>query len=341
MPFRTAVKVTNPHSWQGRIGATRYPSSKQCLWLLLGMLAVIGAAFSQTYEGKKILYINSYHVGYEGSDPITQGIEAVLKKYPIELQIIYMDTKRNPAEDFSQAAALKAKAVIEEFRPDVVIASDDNASKYLIMPYYKDAELPFVFCGVNWDASVYGFPYKNVTGMIEVALVSEIFRHLKKYAKGNRIGFIAGDTLSERKNLEYYIKRFDIEFSKIYFATTFEEWKQSYLKLQDEVDMAMMTSHVGIVDWNDQEARAFAENHVKIPIGTEHRWSIPFALVGVAKDFEEMGAWSAYAALKILDGVAPSKIPITANKKGQLLFNVRMAEKLGIDTVPPLAELVR
>ena len=112
MPFRTAVKVTNPHSWQGRIGATRYPSSKQCLWLLLGMLAVIGAAFSQTYEGKKILYINSYHVGYEGSDPITQGIEAVLKKYPIELQIIYMDTKRNPAEDFSQAAALKAKAVI-------------------------------------------------------------------------------------------------------------------------------------------------------------------------------------------------------------------------------------
>ena len=105
--------------------------------------------------------------------------------------------------------------------------------------------------------------------------------------------------------------------------------------------MAMMTSHVGIVDWNDREARDFAENHVKIPIGTEHRWSIPFALVGVAKDFEEMGTWSAYAALKNLDGVSPSKIPITANKKGQLLFNVRMAEKLGIDTVPPLAELVR
>lgn len=96
-----------------------------------------------------------------------------------------MDTKRNPAEEFSKAAALKARTTIEEFRPDVVIASDDNASKYLIMPYYKDAELPFVFCGINWDASIYGFPYKNVTGMIEVALVSEIFRHLKNTPRGS------------------------------------------------------------------------------------------------------------------------------------------------------------
>ena len=47
----------------------------------------------------------------------------------------------------------KAKAEIDAFKPDVVIAADDNASKYLIEPYFKDAALPFVFCGVNWDAS--------------------------------------------------------------------------------------------------------------------------------------------------------------------------------------------
>lgn len=311
------------------------------VWAMIFMLSMANAASAQNYEGKKILYVNSYHIGFEGSDPITEGIQTVLEKYRVDLRIIYMDTKRNHSEEFSKSAALKAKAVIEEFRPDVVIASDDNASKYLIMPYYKEADLPFVFCGVNWDASVYGFPYKNVTGMIEVALVSEILKHLKKYAKGERIGFIAGDTLSERKNLEYYIKRFDIPFAQIYLAKTFDEWKQSYLKLQSEVDMALMTSHVGIADWNDREARAFAESHVKIPIGTEHRWSMPFALVGVAKDFNEMGVWSAHAALKILDGVPPSKIPMTANKKGQLLFNARMADRLGITSIPPLAETLR
>ena len=101
------------------------------------------------------------------------------------------------------------------------------------------------------------------------------------------------------------------------------------------------TSHVGISGWDDEQARAFAEQRVKVTIVTEHRWSIPSALVSVAKDFEEMGTWSARAALKILDGVAPSRIPITANKKGQLIFNVTMAERLGIDGIPALAETVR
>lgn len=306
---------------------------------LLCLLAWSGQA--QNYVGKKILYINSYHIGYEGSDPITQGIRDTLEKEGVNLKIIYMDAKRNTSEEFSRTAALQAKAVIEDFKPDVVIASDDNASKYLIMPYYKDADLPFVFCGVNWDASVYGFPYKNVTGMIEVALVSEILRHLKNYAKGDRIGFIAADTLSERKNLEYYIKRFGIRFEKIYLTTTFAEWKESFLKLQDETDMIMMVNHVGIPDWDDEEARLLVERHIKVPIGTEHRWEMPLALVGVVKDFEEMGVWSAQAALKILDGVPPDKIPIAANKKGRLLFNVRLAARLGIDTAPPLADIVR
>lgn len=308
----------------------------------MALLSITACAVAaQDFVAKRILYVNSYHLGFAGSDPITRGIKRVLEAHRVELRIIYLDTKRNPSEDFIKAAALKAKAVIEAFQPDAVIASDDNASKYLIMPYYKDADLPFVFCGVNWDASVYGFPYQNVTGMIEVALVPEILKHLKKYAKGDRIGFIAGDRLSEHKNLRYYMQRFNIDFQSIYFAKTFDEWKQGFLDLQDEVDMVIMTNHVGMPDWDDEQARAFVETYTTIPVGTEHSWEMPYALVGVAKDFEEMGIWSAHAALKILAGVPPSKIPITANKKGQLFFNVRIANKLGITSVPPLAKVIR
>jgi ABC-type uncharacterized transport system substrate-binding protein len=294
---------------------------------------------ASTCTDRKVLYINSYHKGYEGSDPIAYGVRTVLDANHVQHRTIYMDTKRNPAEDFNHAAALQAKAVIDAYKPCVVIASDDNASKYLIMPYYKDADLPFIFCGVNWDASVYGFPYKNVTGMIEVALVPEILRHLKRYAKGEKLGFIGGDRLSERKNLHYYIKRFNLEFSKIVFATTFNEWKQGFRELQDEADMVMMVSHAGISDWDDAEAKVFVEEVTKVPVGTEHYWEMPLALVGVTKDFEEMGVWAAHAALKVLDGTPPSRIPITANKRGQLFFNPRIAAKLGIHDTPPLATL--
>lgn len=67
---------------------------------------------------------------------------------------------------------------------------------------------------------------------------------------------------------------------------------------------------------------------------------MPLALVGVAKDFDEMGTWAAQTALRILDGERPDQIPVTANKKGRLYFNQRIARRLGIDETPPLAILV-
>jgi hypothetical protein len=83
----------------------------------------------KTYEGKKILYVDSYHEGYEWSDGITNGIQETLDGTGVDLKIYRMDTKRNPDEGFKEKAGLEAKSVIEEFEPDVVITSDDNAFK--------------------------------------------------------------------------------------------------------------------------------------------------------------------------------------------------------------------
>ena len=55
-----------------------------------------------------------------------------------------------------------------------MIASDDNAQKYLVVPYLKGTQVPVIFNGVNWDASAYGFPTSNVTGMIEVELPDQL-----------------------------------------------------------------------------------------------------------------------------------------------------------------------
>jgi ABC-type uncharacterized transport system substrate-binding protein len=305
------------------------------------MVCTASLALAQDYADKKILFIDSYHMGFPASREMRIGIKKVLKKTQVELHVFEMDTKRNPEEAFIRKAALKAKQFVARLQPDVVIVGDDNAAKFLLKPYYKDADLPFVFCGINWDASIYGLPYKNTTGMIEVALVSEIYRHLKKYAQGERVGFLGGDRFSEHKNRRYYQQRFDIPFAKTYFAKTFSQWKTYFLKLQNEVDMALLTTHMGIPDWNDEQARAFVEKNVAIPIGTEHEWEMPFALIGVTKDFEEMGIWAAQTALSILDGTPPSHIPISANKKGHLYFNLRLAKKLGIKKTPPLAILVK
>ena len=133
--------------------------------VFIGALLFPVSGFSQD----RILYVDSYHAGYAWSDGVTEGIQKVLKDADVKLEIYRMDTKRNTSEAFKRKAALDAKALIESFKPNVVIASDDNASKYLIQPYFKNARLPFVFCGVNNSGDAYEYPYKNVTGMIEVS----------------------------------------------------------------------------------------------------------------------------------------------------------------------------
>lgn len=37
----------------------------------------------KTYEGKRLLYIDSYHAGYEWSDGITRGIENIINNLPL------------------------------------------------------------------------------------------------------------------------------------------------------------------------------------------------------------------------------------------------------------------
>ncbi|MCP4577870.1 MAG: hypothetical protein GY846_16475 [Deltaproteobacteria bacterium] len=56
-----------------------------------------------------------------------------------------------------------------------------------------------------------------------------------------------------------------------------------------------------------------------------------YALLGYLKVPEEQGNWSARTALKILDGTAPSDIPIVKNTQGALVVNARIAAKTGIE----------
>lgn len=291
---------------------------------------------TEKYAGKKIMYVDSYHEGYEWSDGITNGIKKTLNGTGVELRIVRMDTKRNPSEEFKLAAGIKARDEINAFHPDVLIASDDNAFKYVIQAYFKDAPLPIVFNGLNWDASVYGAPYTNTTGMLEVSLTTQIIDNLKPFAKGKRLGYLSADTETERKNLSYYEKLFGLKFEKTYFVKDMASWKKAYAALQKETDLVIFENNAGISDWSDVAAEEFAKANITVPVGTTNPWTMKESILGITKVPGEQGEWAAGAALKILDGTPPKNIPIVKNEKGTLIVNLSLAEKLNIIFPPDI-----
>lgn len=319
---------------------TRHVSSVLCV--ISFIVLIIGAAVAADDTRKKVLYVDSYHAGYPWSYDITRALLTIFKATiednntiddthsPVCLNIVRMDTKLHTDEEFKQQAAVKVKEIIELWHPDVVIASDDNASKYVIAPYYKDSAIPFVFCGVNWDVSAYGFPCKNVTGMIEVSLADQLVTAMRQVALGDRVGFLGADNISNHKEVENYQTKLGIAFEKVVFVNDYETWKATFLQLQDDVDMLIMAPPSFIKNEGKQDAQAFIEQHSRIITGCVEAWILPYALICYAKSPFEQGRWAAQTALKILEGTSPADISIVTNSDAVVMLNMPLAKKMKV-----------
>lgn len=308
--------------------------------LILTLILSLPAVPSPAAEtgGGRVLYVDSYHQGYEWSDGIGEGVRSVLDGQGVDLRVVHMDAKRRPAPQAVEAAADEIDAVIAQFRPDVVITSDDVAARTLIAERWKGSAIPFVFCGVNWDASAYGLPADNVTGMIEVDLVQELFDLLRPYARGVRTGYISGDTAVDHKITGIFNERWFFGSMRSYFARDMDEFERLYLRAQDEVDILFVRNYAGIEDWDPERASNLVWRHSRIPTGAHNPWMAPFALVTLAKVPQEQGRWAAETALRILSGTPPSAIPVTVNRLARLTVNMRLAMAMDVILDPALLE---
>lgn len=292
------------------------PDLRSCT-TILGFLLL-----ATTANAANCLYISSYHKGYAWSDGVERGLLRTLGD-KCEITIFNMDTKRLKDEASIRKAALKAKQLIDSTQPDVVIASDDNASKYLIVPYYKDSDIPFVFCGVNWTVEQYGYPFTNVTGMIEVAAIEQMFNKAAAITgKIRHAVYIGADTLTEQKNLKRFetaCKDSNIKITSRLVAGM-SEWIEAYKESQ-QADLIIVGSNAGIQEWDKDAAIQAIHPISKTLSTTNHGWMMPYAMFGMIKTPEEQGEWAGKLAIEILYGADPFDIPIIPNRNFDIVVN--------------------
>jgi ABC-type uncharacterized transport system substrate-binding protein len=289
------------------------------------------------YANNKCLYISSYHKGYAWSDGVERGLRKSIGT-KCKLKQIDMDTKRHKDEAYKQQAAKKARDLILSWRPDVVIVADDNAAKYVIKPYFKDHEIPFVFCGINWNVDAYGFPYSNTTGMVEVAPIDVLFNKARSIRIGaERAVYLGADTLTEKKNAT----RFETMAEGIgllldrHLVSTMADWLAAYEAAQN-YDFIIIGSNSGINDWNESEVVDRLKRSTHSLSLTTHNWMMPYSMLGFTKIPEEHGVWAAKAALAILDGISPANIPIVSNRKWEIWVNHTILNVSGLTLPEPL-----
>lgn len=291
-------------------------------------LLLMTSLLSISASASTCLYVSSYHPGYEWNDGIEVGIENELKGV-CHLDKYYMDTKRNVSKEFAENAAIQAKKHIERTNPDVVIACDDNASKYLIKPYFKDVKRPFVFCGINWTAKEYGYPYSNVTGMIEIAPIRPLLKVITKIVGNVRHGvYLSADVLTEHKDFERYRLKYEAENVELKgrFVKTKEEWKHEFLKAQS-AEFIILNNNSGINDWDKEDVKSFIQKNSRALTVTNYDWMMPYTMVAMTKIPQEQGEWAGKVASAILQGEKPIDIPIVVNRRWNIYVNGELLDK--------------
>jgi ABC-type uncharacterized transport system substrate-binding protein len=271
------------------------------------------------------VYISSYHQGFAWSDGIEKAVKSTLKD---KCKIIQynMDTKRYKEDSYIKGQALNAKNFIDALNPDVVITSDDNAAKYLITPYYKDSSIPFVFSGVNWTVEKYGFPFRNVTGMIEVTPIKQLFDIADEIVSGKKAIFIGDNTITDKKDLARFKK--DAKLANIQLddilVDKVSQWKKAYKEAQTQYDYVILGHNAAIKGWNDDDIKKFVYKNTKILSLTTYTWMMEFSTIGLTILSSEQGEWSAKTALAILDGYKVEDIAITTNKQWDIWLNSKI-----------------
>ena len=306
-----------------------YEKLKAPLPLLITLLVLLMAT---EVSARSCLFLASYHKGYEWQDGIEEGIRATLGDN-CSIEAFYLDTKRNTGEAYAKSTAKMAKRLIDSMQPDVVIAADDNAARYVIEPYYRQSEIPFVFCGVNWSAEKYGFPYPNVTGMLEIISIDPLLKVIQTVLPDANSGiFIGGDVPSTRSNYDRYKKIFSSRGITVTdgMVTSFDAWKRKLTDAQKTADFIILANKAGIVDWDQEAAEAHVqENTRRFTVG-HHEFMVNLNMFSMTKIPREQGEWAAKVALKIMDGSKPSEIPIIANRRWNIYANTGLLKKAGI-----------
>lgn len=284
------------------------------------------------------VYVNSYHEGYSSSDDVMAAIRERFGERRIPLEVFFLDAKRRPEEAPDRAAEI-VKA-IRARKPDILLVSDDDAAQWIVAPHFRGGPMPVVFCGVNWDATQYGFPSPFVTGMVEVMPVIKTLDHIRKqFPSATKLMVLSEDSLSERNNtrlLEPKYREHGWQPS-FHLVRTFEEWKAAFRRAQKEADVIYLPTNGSIRHWDAGAARAWAVEHTAKPTFTNDDFMMPYAAFGLVKIAREQGEWAAQTALAILGGAKPTDFALSANQRTECHFNSRLAQASGLRQPSSLA----
>lgn len=315
--------------------------------IVFGLLVALCFCWGTAHaDSHRVLVVHSLSPGFAWVQGINTAIKASFDRSGIEYQFFYMNTYENSGVELKEKICAHARKVLKRFKPQVVIAVDDDAQRYFVQPYVGKSPIQFVFCGVNAESETYGYPADNVTGILERTYPAQALELLKKIMPDVATSVALSDESSTSNLVMQRLKgratdgSFPIQLVGFEQLSTFSQWVTTVKNYEKSVGIdSFLIPIIDTIkqDWDQQnmspaEMMMWTTDNVTKPIVglwpsvTDHG-----ALCAVVVDPKEHGKVAALMAKKILSGQKAGQIPMVTNQDGYVIVNLKTAAKLNIN----------
>jgi len=309
------------------------------LFLCSGFTSATAAATIKKHF--KVLVVFSYEENAPWDIDIREEIEKTLSPYA-DLNYFYMNTKASLQG--GPQKAVEAFALYNRLHPDGVIAVDDNAQSMFVVPYLRDkVKTPIMFCGVNADPELYGYPTEHISGILERFHLEEsimLSRQLVK--KVDRFAFMVKKGPVSRllaKQLEQDKTRISAQLVRFMTPETMNEAITMTREIRKDVDLLFL---VGLWGLSENGSPLGEEKIIPRLVAEFNKPTSGIAasavkegvLSAVITNSREHGHQAASMLLKAMRGTPVSRLPITCNSHGKRMINVSTLKSLNITPDP-------
>lgn len=313
-------------------------------------------------ERPRVLILHSYATNYVWTREINVGLDRVLGKQSwINVRYHYMNTKKKSSKGHKKRAGISAQEAIENLKPDVVIAIDDDAQKYAAKHYVNHPKINVVFAGINGSPKPYKYDKnaKNVTGILErkpVAAIKEVVQFFTKNSPAGtvedatkpRVLFLADSSHSTKRDAKF-MKQYNwnpVKYIGVETASSFGEWKKKVKGMKGKTDFLLVGGYRKLHRAGPdskfvppKEVMTWTEKHSPVMVlGINVFNTDDGAMLSVGVSPYEQGEVASQLALKIIkDGRPAHTLPHRTSSQYVISMRRSALEKRKID-VPQIFE---
>lgn len=289
----------------------------------------------------RILHAMSYHTPWRWTEGQLEGFKAGLGDIPAQYQVFELDTKRHSDARQMEERGKAARALVEQWKPQVIYTTDDDAQD-LVTRHYLNTPILQIFSGVNKAPAQYGFDKAaNVTGVLEQEHFAESVRLLKRVVPTVRRLVVVLDDAQMWGPVVERMKAAklppDVGIVAWETIRTFDDYKR---RVAAYPGMADAIALIGIFNFKDRAGK-------NVPYQDVLRWtaensSLPDlgfwvdrvhhgTLVAITVSEYEQGLAAGRLARRVLvEGKSPRELPMLPTTKGLPVISLARARKLGL-----------